>query len=447
MLMKKLLSISICALLCVAAVIAVYRFGFRKSIPEGTASEQVMAILKQNDCLVCHSQTPDLPFYASLPIIGDMIQEHVTHGVRFIDLESRLADMDNIDEVTLSMIDHAICYGRMPLLEYKMIHWGTGFNSEENSILAAWVIEKRGSVEPICAIPASVEYDEAKALLGEKMYNDTRISLDGTISCATCHVLKDGGADPRGTRTSEGINGNFGGINAPTVYNSYFNIRQFWNGRAADLKDQAAGPPANPMEMGDQTWDQIVERLSQDKALVAEFEALYPGEGLTQSTVTGAIAEFEKTLITPDSRFDAYLKGDESAISAEELEGYNIFKANACATCHTGVNMGGRSFEYLTIFGDYFADRDSSIKYNADDEGLKGFSAKDSDLHKFKVPSLRNIDLTAPYFHDGQYQTLEEAVAAMAKYELGRELSAKDIKSIVAFMKTLTGKNKFLTQK
>lgn len=435
--MKKTLKTALVALVVIAAGVAVYRFDFRKSIPEASREEQIMAILQQNDCFVCHAQQPKLPFYASLPFIGDMIKEHTIHAVRFTDLAERLANMENVDEVTLSMIDHTVTYDCMPLAEYKMIHWGTGFNDEEKSILKAWILEKRGSEEPVSALPQKVEYDEAKAALGEKMYKDTRISLDNTVSCASCHVLENGGADPRGTRTSEGINGNLGGINAPTVYNAYFNVRQFWNGRAADLKDQAAGPPANPMEMGDQTWEQIVERLSQDAALVAEFEALYPGEGLTQSTVTGAIAEFEKTLITPNCRFDQYLNGNKDAITAEELAGYNTFKENACATCHTGTILGGKSFELLCNYGDYFGDRPEEIAYNADDEGLKGFTGKDTDLHRFKVPTLRNLELTAPYFHDGQYNTLEEAVHAMAKYELDHELSNEDVTSIVAFMKTL----------
>lgn len=444
---KKLITYAFGGLIVVAAGVATYRFGFRKSIPEGTANQQVMAILQQNDCFVCHSQQPELPFYASLPVIGSMIQEHVTSGTRFTDLQAKLADLDHVDPVTISMIDHAVSYGTMPLAEYKMIHWGTGFDSKEKSILSAWIREKRGYDGPVCPIPDKVAYDEAKAKLGEKMYNDTRISLDNTISCASCHILENGGADHADERTSEGINGNHGGIQAPTVYNSVFNIRQFWNGRAADLKEQAAGPPENPMEMGDQTWDQIVERLSQDKELVAEFEALYPGEGLTKSTVTGAIAEFEKTLLTPDSKFDLYLKGDKNALTAEELKGYEVFKQNACATCHTGVILGGQTFEYLNVFGNHFADRSSEIEYNADDDGLKGFSGKDEDLHKYKVPTLRNIALTPPYFHDGSFQTMEEAVKAMGKYELGKDLSDQDVKSIVTFMNTLTGKSPYLTSK
>lgn len=440
----KALKITLCILLGAAAVIAVYRFGLRKSIPDAPVTEQVVSILRQNDCFVCHSRNPRLPFYSSFPIIGPKMKKHAYHAYRFTDLESKVTA--DVDDVTLSMLDHAVSYGTMPVAGYRLIHWGTGFNGREKSVIAGWIRNKRGYDEPVCPIPESVEFDKAKAELGERLFNDGRISLDGTITCATCHVLEDGGADHADERVSEGINGLKGGVNAPTVYNSEFNVRQFWNGRAADLREQAEGPATNPVEMGDQSWDQICERLSKDKALVKEFEALYPEEGLTKMTVTDAIAEFERTLITPNSRFDKYLKGDKDAITPEELLGYEMFKENACATCHTGAILGGRSFEYLDIHGDYFSDRTDEIAYNSDDDGLKGYTGKVEDLHKFKVPGLRNISLTAPYFHDGTFLTLEDAVKAMARYELGKDLTDKDIQSIVAFMNTLDGNNPHLSR-
>lgn len=441
--MKKFLKFALVVLLSAAAVIAIYRFGFRKSIPDAPVSDQVTSILEQNGCFVCHDSKPELPFYAKLPVIKPMMEKHIDHAVRFTNLASK--DIQNPDEVTLAMIEHVLAYGTMPIIEYKMIHWGTGFNKKEKAVLSDWILSSRGGLEGITPIPDSVPFDTGKAALGEKMYNDTRISLDGTVSCATCHVLDDGGVDEEhDNRTSEGIYGQFGGVNAPTVYNSYFNVQQFWNGRAADLREQAAGPPVNPVEMGDQTWEQIVDRLREDKDLVKEFETLYPGEGLTEFTVTSAIAEFEKTLLTPGSRFDQYLNGDYSALSTEELDGYEAFRKNSCANCHTGVILGGKSFEELGIFEDYFASRSPEIEYNSDDEGLKGFTGSDSDLHKFKVPGLRNVELTSPYFHDGSYPTMEEAVQAMARFELGYELNSADVSSIVAFMKTLTGNNKYM---
>jgi len=456
--MKKVITGCLIAIAAIAAVIAVYRFCFRKTVTDEIAVEQVSRIMTQNDCFVCHSVNPKLPFYAKFPVIGPMMAGHVDHAVKFIDLETALADPETAGEVALSMVEHAMVYETMPIHQYKMIHWGTGFNEKEKAILAEWIRDMRlanvsnalaseqfaaAAIQPV---PSAIPTDPAKVSLGERMYNDTRLSHDGTISCASCHVLEKGGADDASYRTSEGIYGQFGGVNAPTVYNSWFNVQQFWNGRAADLQEQAAGPPTNPVEMGCADWNEIVGRLSADKALLAEFKALYPEEGLTQATVTDAIAEFEKTLLTPDSRFDLYLKGDNDAISEEELAGFKAFEKNACMTCHTGVILGGKSFERLLIYGDYFADRDASIAYSADDDGLKGFTGNEADLQKFKVPGLRNVALTAPYFHDGSMATLEDAVKAMAKYELGKDLADSEVASIVAFMKSLTGKNPYLPE-
>jgi len=451
--MKKALSFLLLAVVVIAAVVAVYRFCFRKTVTDAPAVEQVSQILQQNDCFVCHSQNPKLPFYAKLPVMGPVMSKHVQHAVNFVDLESALQNPAEASEVALSMVEHSVITGSMPISQYKMIHWGAGFNGKEKAVLAEWIrntrLEKYSNglacaefaAEGIQPVPASIPTDPAKVSLGERMYNDTRLSHDGTISCASCHILKDGGADESDSRTSEGIYGQFGGVNAPTVYNAYFNVQQFWNGRAADLQEQAAGPPTNPVEMGCADWNEIVQRLRADRALAAEFAAVYPGEGITQATVTDAIAEYEKTLLTPDSRFDLYLKGDKYALSDQEIAGYKAFKENACATCHTGVILGGKSFERLGIFEDYFAERDSDIAYNADDDGLMGFTLKGSDLHKFKVPGLRNVALTAPYFHDGSVDSLEDAVEDMAEFELGKDLRDSDVDAIVAFMKTLTGRN------
>lgn len=443
--MKRILTIALGVLLALAAVIALCRFCFREPLPEGPANEQVKAILERSDCLVCHSQEPDLPFYSSFPVIGKMMDKHVNAGTRFLDLGAEIADPDNFSEATLSKLDHAVSYNTMPLHSFRMIHWRSGFDKREKALLASWIKEKRGSEEPVWPLPSSVDYDADKAAMGERLFNDGALSLDGSISCATCHVLENGGADHADERVSEGIYGLKGGVNAPTVYNAEYNVLQFWNGRAADLVEQAAGPITNPVEMGEQTVEQVVERLYADKALVKEFEALYPEEGLTAYTLCHAIAEFERTLITPDSRFDLYLKGDSNALSELEKKGYEEFKENSCAACHFGAAMGGRSFEYNDIYGDYFAERNPEIEYNSDDEGLKGFTLKDEDLHKFKVPVLRNIELTAPYFHDGSFQTLEEAVRAMARYELGKKLSGSEVDSIVAFLRTLNGQNPHLT--
>lgn len=449
--MKKSLLSLIGVLLLAVACIAFYRIQLRKSIPaEAPLSEQVAAILEQNGCYECHNAAAELPFYASLPG-GSMLTGHATRGTRFLDLKDQ--DLAAPSEVLLAMLEYTLQHDNMPIAAYKMAHWGTGFNAEEKSVLAQWVMDNRAeryatgeacddlAGEPIQALPEKVPTDARKVALGQKMYNDTRLSLDGTLSCATCHVIEQGGADPRGTRTSEGIDGQFGGINAPTVLNAVFNVEQFWNGRAHTLADQAAGPPANPVEMGDQTWDQICERLRADADLVAEFAAIYP-EGITQATVTDAIGEFEKTLITPNDKLDRYLKGNAEALSAEELEGYQLFKDNACATCHVGKTLGGQSFEYLGIAEDYFAARAGQhpdIQMNDDDKGRAGFTGNDADLYRFKVPTLRNLSQTAPYFHDGSMATIEDAVRAMFRFELGQEATDHQVAGISIFLRALDG--------
>lgn len=443
--MKRSLKIILGALLLLAGVVLFTRILFNKPVPKGlSADEQVQVILEGSECLVCHSKDAKMPFYSNFPVIGKMMEGHVRAGNRFLDLGKELADIDNISEAALSKLEHSVLYGNMPPQQYRMVHWTSGLNKEERRVLQAWISEKRGFDEPVWPIPEFVDYDKEKAALGETLFNDSSLSLDGSISCASCHVLEIGGADHADERVSEGIYGLKGGVNSPSVYNAEFNIRQFWNGRAADLQEQAAGPLTNPVEMGDQSLEQIVERLRSDKELVAKFNQLYPGEGLTGESLCNAIAEFERTLITPGSRFDNYLKGDESALSEVEKKGYEAFKKNACVDCHFGAALGGRSFEYVDVYGDYFADRDPSIEYNSDDEGLKGFSLKEEDLHKYKVPILRNVALTAPYFHDGSIQNLDEAVRAMAKYELGKKLSVSEIESIVAFLHSLTGVHLYL---
>ena len=452
--MKKSLVTAIVILLALVLGFAVYRFAFRKSIPDAPVSQQVAAILEQNGCYSCHSGQDGTPFYAKLPFAGPILA-HVEIGTRFWDL--RREDLENPSEVLLSKLQHSVTSGNMPLVEYKLIHWGTGFNKSEKSLLTEWILSQRQerfatgtaceayAQHALQPIPDSLATDIRKMTLGRKMYNEARVSLDGTLSCATCHVIDKGGADSRGTRTSEGIYGQFGGINAPTVLNAAFNVEQFWNGRAHTLADQAAGPPVNPVEMGDQTWEQICERLSQDASLVAEFQSIYP-EGITQATVTDAIAEYEKTLITPNDRLDQMLKGDENALTEEEKKGLAAFMDNSCAVCHVGKTLGGQSFETLGIYEDYYAAREQSnpdIVYNDDDKGLAGFTGDTADLHRFKVPGLRNISKTSPYFHDGTQATIEDAVRAMFRFELGvKEAPESDVASISAFLRTLDGEIK-----
>lgn len=286
--------------------------------------------------------------------------------------------------------------------------------------------------EPIQPLPESVEVDMEKVVLGRSLYHDTILSGDGTISCATCHMLDHGGAEPR--KTSIGIRGQKGPINSPTVLNSAYNFVQFWDGRAKDLQEQAEGPVANAIEMG-ANWDEVVVKIKKDDEYAAAFAKLYE-DGVTQDNVTDAIAEYEKALITP-SRFDAYLRGDESAITEQEKRGYQTFKEVGCTACHTGILAGGTMFQKLGLVKDYFADRGTPL--TEADMGRFNVTKNAADKHFFKVPTLRNVELTPPYLHDGSRETLEETVALMGKYQLGRDLTEQQINDIVAFLKSLTG--------
>jgi cytochrome c peroxidase len=268
--------------------------------------------------------------------------------------------------------------------------------------------------------------------LGKKLYHDSRLSGDGTVSCATCHALDKGGCDQ--LRFSKGINGAEGDINAPTVYNAGFHVRQFWDGRAANLKEQAGGPVTNPIEMGAQ-WPDVIAALEKDQEYVAAFDALFGGK-ITSNNIQEAIATFEESLVTTGSKFDRYLTGEIAALAPDEREGYELFKGNACSTCHTGAVLGGLSFELMGRREDYFADRGGIIK---PDYGRFNFTGEEEDRHKFKVPTLRNVAVTFPYFHDGITSDLKEVVRIMAVYNSGESLSEGELDRIVAFLNTLTG--------
>ncbi len=287
-------------------------------------------------------------------------------------------------------------------------------------------------VEPIAPLPSSVDVNMDKVLLGRSLYHDTALSGDGTISCATCHMLDHGGAEPR--KTSTGIKGQIGPINSPTVLNAGYNFVQFWDGRAKDLQEQAAGPVENPIEMGAK-WDGVVERLKKNEDYVAAFGKLYT-DGITKDNVTDAIAEYEKSLITP-SRFDKFLLGDQTAITDAERKGYATFKEVGCTACHTGIIVGGTMFQKMGLVKDYFKDRGTPI--TEADLGRYNVTKKEADKHFFKVPTLRNVELTPPYLHDGSRTTLEETVKIMGTYQLGRDLSDAQVNSIVTFLKSLTG--------
>ncbi|WP_137820633.1 cytochrome-c peroxidase [Pseudomonas sp. 2FG] len=286
--------------------------------------------------------------------------------------------------------------------------------------------------EPIKPISTLLTQDPARAEIGRQLFHDVRLSANNSVSCVSCHDLGKGGADSRDH--SVGFSGKLTGVNAPTVLNAALNFKQFWNGRADSLEAQVNAVIQNPVEMGSE-WEDVVAKVSRDAKYQTAFAAAYP-DGVTQANIQNAIATFERTLITPNSRFDQYLGGDSNAISAAEKAGYARFKQYGCVACHQGVNVGGNMFQKFGVMGDYFETRGNPTEA---DLGLYLVTQEESDKHVFKVPSLRNVALTAPYFHDATAKTLEDAVDVMFKYQLGRVASKEDKVSIITFLHTLTG--------
>lgn len=283
--------------------------------------------------------------------------------------------------------------------------------------------------EPVQVIPAAQVDNPAKVELGKKLFFEPRLSRSGFISCNSCHNLSMGGTD--NIKTSIGDRWQEGPINSPTVLNSSLNVAQFWDGRAADLQEQAGGPIANPKEMAF-THELALEFLSSIPEYKAEFTQVFGTTEIGISQVTEAIAAFEETLVTPDARFDLWLKGDDKAITDQELAGYQLFKTSGCVACHNGPNLGGSSFQKMGLIEPYVTDNPA--------EGRVAVTGKDADRFNFKVPTLRNVELTYPYFHDGAVDTLGQAVDIMGRLQLGRQFSAEENAQIVAFLKTLTGK-------
>ena len=447
--MKRLIRwCAVVLLVAAAAMIVVYRAVNRVPSADLPQNEQVYRIFEDGGCLSCHSADPKLPFYAELPVAGKIVMKDIDSGYRAYDMRpfmDALKEGAPVTAVDLAKIEKVVLDDRMPMPKYYLVHWGSSLTSAKRDIVLDWVKNERMAMysdglpedraaEPVRPIDQTVEVDEAKAALGFALFHDTRLSVDNTVSCATCHALETAGVDNH--QYSHGVDDQIGGVNAPTVYNAVYNFVQFWDGRAKTLADQAAGPPLNPIEMASTSFDEIIAKLQADKPFTKAFNAVYP-DGLTEANITNAIEEFERTLITPDSRFDNWLRGDDEAITPDELAGYELFKKYDCATCHVGPNLGGQSYELMGLRRHYFADR--GMELTIEDNGRYKETQLERDRHRFKVPGLRNVEHTWPYYHDGTRETLEDAVRDMGIYQSGVELTSAEVDQITAFLKTLTG--------
>lgn len=294
--------------------------------------------------------------------------------------------------------------------------------------------------EPITPLQSISGLSPQKIKLGKQLFNDVRLSKNNTISCASCHLLNINGAD--NLAVAIGINGKKGTVKTPTVYNSVFNIAQFWDGRSRTLEQQVSGPIHDPVEMGS-NWIEVTQKLSRDSNLRRQFDALY-STGITASTIADAIATFERSLVTVEAPFDQWLQGDKAALSEDAKQGYNLFKAYGCISCHQGKNVGGNMFAYMGAMGNYFADRGTAL--TKADLGRFNVTGDDDDKHLFKVPSLRLAALQTHFFHDASATNLEDAIQIMARYQLGRQISKNDTRKIAHFLHSLVGRHPELNQ-
>lgn len=292
-------------------------------------------------------------------------------------------------------------------------------------------------------VPANNPMNPAKITLGRQLYFDPRISRTGTVSCNSCHNVMAGGDDNRDF--SMGIEGKLGGRSAPTVWNSAFMTVQFWDGRAPSLEEQAKGPMTNAVEMGMSSHTLVIDRLKAIPGYVTAFKAAFGGSSpVTLDNAVKAIASYERTLITPNSPYDRFIKGDKKAMSAGAQRGMKLVQDLGCIACHQGPNLAGPAALPMGtgFFQKFPAVPDAEIekKYGfTKDPGRMEVTKKEADRNMWRVPTWRNVALTAPYFHNGSVKTLEEAVKIMAKLQLGKVPADAEVKDIVEFLNALTG--------
>lgn len=289
--------------------------------------------------------------------------------------------------------------------------------------------------EPLQPIPLTISIDESKLELGEKLFDDPQLSHGNVLSCSSCHVLLQGGDD--GLTVSVTNQGEKDNINAPTVFNSVFNFRQTWRGEFRTLALQAEDAIKNKKH-GASNWPEVIQKLKRDKSYKKHFDDLYGG-AITRGSILDALVVFEKSLITPNSRFDKYLRGNQSILTEDEKLGYHYFKMYGCVACHQGINIGGNVFQKFGLFDDYFTQRGNVSKA---DFGLYNVTGNESDRFVFRVPSLRNVSVTAPYLHDGSIDSLNKVVKIMARYQLGTTINDDHVNKIELFLTTLTGEYK-----
>ena len=321
---------------------------------------------------------------------------------------------------------------RDPFLVVQIAGWllvagGLVFLARAQEGVSAPAPASPAAITPVRPIPVQPD----KVRLGERLFGDARLSGSGKLACTSCHDLSRGGSDDQARSEASGDMHDY---NALTVFNAAYNFRMNWRGNARTLEEQNNAVITDPRFMGGD-WGEILKKLAADQAYRAALTTIY-GPRWSKADVLDALAEFQRSLVTPDSRFDRYLRGEQGAITPAEERGFRLFESYGCVACHQGRNIGGNLFQRFGIFTDPFSGRTPAM---AADLGRYTLTGREEDRFVFRVPSLRNVALTAPYFHDGGIRRLDEAVAIMARTQLGRELPPNEIELIVRFLGTLTG--------
>ncbi len=298
-------------------------------------------------------------------------------------------------------------------------------------VLSLPVTAMEMGAEPILPLPQSVSLNPDKVALGEMLFHDARVARNDAMACVSCHNLMRGGdAD---VALAMGSQGERDPVNAPTVFNVGFNAWITWRGAFRTLEEHTDAEIQNPNH-ANMTWPELTTKLGGIPDYVKRFRSAY-GNGITRENIIDAIVAYERSLITPNSRFDRWVKGEKAVLSDQEREGYTLFKSYGCIACHQGINVGGNVFQRLGVFKDYFRERRATPA----DLGRFNVTKRKEDRHVFRVPSLRNVAVTAPYFHDGSVLTLGDAITKMGRMQLGREIPPRDNAAIAAFLRTLTG--------
>lgn len=371
----------------------------------GDAEFKAVSDVLINKCADCH--TVDLvryPIYRNLPVASFIISRNVENGRKsFLLSESKLCGIERFTEKDITRLSQAMLGGSMPPLQYKLLHWNAILTPKEQRLLIQWVKDREKEFD-IRPIPSGnfFQPDEQKATIGRMLFNDNSLSSNG-VSCSNCHSLSEGGTTHSGR----------GKVNVPTILNVAYNYALYWDARVSDLKSQVRAAFKNPDEMNTGLSD-VQRKVSSDVNYRRLFAKNY-SQGITEDTICDAISQYEKTLLTPGSRFDRFLSGDSHALTTDEKNGYGLFLKRQCFTCHYGPALGGTC-----------------------SKNVKEFFVSSMPSQSIKVPTLRNVELSYPYFHDGSVRTLEEAVQKMSKVACDTPMSETEQRQIVSFLKTLT---------